>query len=242
LGAEETRAEAARAEAQQRRAEAASALEQLAQARSEQEAVRHALDLRIEAFEAEADQLAATEDELVALIAARASQPEEPPPTTTVPETTTTVAPVEPGPTTSTTDAPSTTAPTTSTPVPPDAPSFSWPAAGPVTSPFGWRWGQAHQGIDIGAWTGDPISASAGGTVILAGELGGYGYCTMIDHGRGYVTVYGHQSELLVSEGDQVSAGETIGLVGNTGDSTGPHLHFEIRVGGVPRDPMPYLP
>lgn len=245
LAVEEASAEVARTEAEQRRADAAEALTGLEQARAEQAAVEEALELRIMAFEAEADQLADTENQLVALIADRASQPAEPPPTTTTtapPEVTTTSAPTGPSPTSPTTAPPTTSPPTTSTPPPPGGPSFSWPAAGPVTSPFGWRWGRMHEGIDIGAWSGDPISASAGGTVILASVLGGYGNCVMIDHGDGYVTVYAHQSEILVSEGDTVSRGETIGLVGSTGSSTGPHLHFEIRLGGVAYDPVSFLP
>lgn len=99
-----------------------------------------------------------------------------------------------------------------------------------------------HEGIDIGADTGTPIRAAAGGTVILADWFGGYGNTVLVDHGGGYVTLYAHQSSLSVSEGDTVSAGQTVGLVGSTGHSTGPHLHFEVRVGGVAEDPELYLP
>jgi len=116
-----------------------------------------------------------------------------------------------------------------------------------ITSPFGYRihpiYGDArlHTGIDFGASSGTPIRASADGVVASAGSLGGYGNATVIEHGGGIATLYGHQSAMLVSEGDRVSAGETIGRVGCTGACTGPHLHFEVRVDGDPVDPMGYL-
>ena len=116
-----------------------------------------------------------------------------------------------------------------------------WPAAGPVTSPFGMRWGRMHDGIDIGASMGAPIHAATSGQVIYAGWMAGYGNLTVIDHGGGLATAYGHQSRLEVSVGDQVTQGQQIGLIGSTGHSTGPHLHFEVRVNGVPVDPMGYL-
>jgi len=118
---------------------------------------------------------------------------------------------------------------------------FVWPASGIVTSGFGWRWGRMHEGIDIAAPTGTPISAAASGTVIYAGWMGGYGNLVVIDHGGGLATAYGHQSSIAVSSGTQVSQGQTIGYVGSTGHSTGPHLHFEVRVNGSPVDPMGYL-
>ncbi|MGZ4380743.1 MAG: murein hydrolase activator EnvC family protein [Gaiellaceae bacterium] len=128
------------------------------------------------------------------------------------------------------------------TPASPSAAGLIWPAAGPVTSPFGMRWGRMHDGIDIGAPMGAPIHAAASGTVIYAGWMPGYGNLTVIDHGGGIATAYGHQSSLEVSVGDQVTQGQQIGLVGSTGHSTGPHLHFEVRVNGAPVDPMGYLP
>jgi murein DD-endopeptidase MepM/ murein hydrolase activator NlpD len=117
-----------------------------------------------------------------------------------------------------------------------------WPLRGPVTSGFGYRWGRLHAGIDIGVDIGTPIHAAKGGTVIVARWVDGYGNYTCVDHGGGFSTCYGHQSRLGVSEGQQVSQGQVIGWSGNTGHSTGPHLHFETRVNGNPEDPMRFLP
>jgi murein DD-endopeptidase MepM/ murein hydrolase activator NlpD len=116
-----------------------------------------------------------------------------------------------------------------------------WPAAGPVTSPFGMRWGKLHPGIDIGAPYGAPIVAAAAGRVIYCGWEGGYGNLTVIDNGNGIATAYGHQSSIIVACGADVTQGQTIGYVGSTGYSTGPHLHFEVRVNGSPVDPLGYL-
>jgi murein DD-endopeptidase MepM/ murein hydrolase activator NlpD len=123
----------------------------------------------------------------------------------------------------------------------PSSAGFVWPVLGPVTSPFGWRWGRMHEGIDIGVPSGTPIRAAASGTVIYAGWLGGYGNLTVIDHGGGVATAYGHQSGLAAGNGASVAQGQVIGYVGSTGHSTGPHLHFEVRVNGVPQDPLGYL-
>jgi murein DD-endopeptidase MepM/ murein hydrolase activator NlpD len=98
-----------------------------------------------------------------------------------------------------------------------------------------------HQGIDQGASTGTPIGASKAGTVIYAGWQGGYGNLVLIDHHDGVVTAYAHQSRMAVSRGQSVSQGATIGYVGNTGNSTGPHLHFETRVNGSAVNPRQYL-
>lgn len=123
-----------------------------------------------------------------------------------------------------------------------------WPASGPITSPFGWRthpiFGTQiyHSGIDIAADYGVPILAADGGVVIYAGWMDGYGYAVIIDHGGGISTLYGHSSELLVSEGQRVNKGQTIALVGSTGYSTGPHVHFEVRKDGSPVSPFNYLP
>jgi murein DD-endopeptidase MepM/ murein hydrolase activator NlpD len=118
---------------------------------------------------------------------------------------------------------------------------FIWPVNAPITSPFGWRWGRMHEGIDLGAAYGTPITAAAAGVVIYAGWEGGYGNLVVIDHGGGLATAYGHQSRIAVSTGQSVSQGETIGYVGSTGHSTGPHLHFEVRVNGEAVDPLGYL-
>ncbi|MDP8975138.1 MAG: peptidoglycan DD-metalloendopeptidase family protein [Actinomycetota bacterium] len=117
-----------------------------------------------------------------------------------------------------------------------------WPLRGPVTSPFGSRWGRLHAGIDISAGTGTPIRAAKAGTVIFAGVMGGYGNTVIIDHGGGFSTLYAHQSRLGTNDGASVGQGEVVGFVGSTGHSTGPHLHFETRVGGSPQNPMRYLP
>jgi len=122
--------------------------------------------------------------------------------------------------------------------------SFIWPVEGTLTSNFGYRWGRQHEGIDVATAEGTPIWAAASGTVVLQQseyESGGYGNYTCLDHGGGLSTCYAHQSAFNVSPGQQVSQGEVIGLVGNTGHSFGAHLHFEVRVGGVAQDPLGYL-
>jgi murein DD-endopeptidase MepM/ murein hydrolase activator NlpD len=116
-----------------------------------------------------------------------------------------------------------------------------WPVNGPITSPFGWRWGRMHEGIDIGAPSGTPIHAAAAGTVIYAGWMEGYGNLVVIDHGNGLATAYGHQSSIAAGNGSGVSQGQVIGYVGCTGHCFGPHLHFEVRVNGTPVDPLGYL-
>jgi len=123
----------------------------------------------------------------------------------------------------------------------PSAAGLIWPVSGVLTSTYGMRWGRMHEGIDIGASSGTPIYAAAGGTVNYAGWEGGYGNLTVIDHGNGLATAYGHQSQLAVSSGQTVARGQVIGYVGSTGHSTGPHLHFEVRVNGSPTDPLAYL-
>ncbi len=98
-----------------------------------------------------------------------------------------------------------------------------------------------HTGIDIGAGYGAPVHAAATGVVVTAGVISGYGNAVVIDHGDGIATLYGHLSRFAVRTGQRVDVGQTVGAVGNTGNSTGPHLHFEVRVRGVPVDPMAYL-
>ncbi len=123
----------------------------------------------------------------------------------------------------------------------PSTQGLIWPVSGPVTSPFGYRWGRLHAGIDIAVPVGTPIHAAASGTVALAGWVDGYGNYTCIDHGGGLATCYAHQSSLAVSVGTHVTQGQVIGYSGNTGHSTGPHLHFEVRINGTPVDPLGYL-
>lgn len=110
-----------------------------------------------------------------------------------------------------------------------------------VTSNFGYRWGRLHAGTDVGVPTGTTVRASRAGQIITAGWLGGYGNCVIIDHGDGVCTRYGHLSEVTVSVGQYVDQGQQVALSGNTGRSTGPHLHFEIRINGEAVDPTPYL-
>ncbi len=116
-----------------------------------------------------------------------------------------------------------------------------WPANGPLTSPFGMRWGRLHGGIDLGVPTGTPVHAADDGTVAISGWVGGYGNYICINHGGGFSTCYAHNSRNGVSVGQRVSKGQVIAASGNTGNSTGPHIHFETRVNGVQRDPMGYL-
>jgi murein DD-endopeptidase MepM/ murein hydrolase activator NlpD len=118
---------------------------------------------------------------------------------------------------------------------------YIWPVNGPVVSPFGMRWGRLHAGVDIAAPAGTPIRAAAGGTVAMAGSMGGYGQYTCIQHGGGVATCYAHQSSIAVGSGAQVKQGQVIGSVGCTGHCFGDHLHFEVRINGSPVDPMGYL-
>jgi murein DD-endopeptidase MepM/ murein hydrolase activator NlpD len=118
----------------------------------------------------------------------------------------------------------------------------AWPANGTVTSGFGYRWGALHAGIDIANNVGTPIRAAKAGTVIVAGwNDGGYGNWVIIDHGGGFSTLYGHMSKVRTSQGQTVKQGQVIGDMGSTGNSTGPHVHFETRVGGTPQNPTRYL-
>lgn len=126
--------------------------------------------------------------------------------------------------------------------------SMLWPCPSchTITSPFGWRYHpiyhtqKYHSGVDIGASYGAAIVAADGGTVITAGAVSGYGNCVVINHGNGITTLYGHMSSIAVSSGQKVSKGQTIGYVGSTGNSTGPHLHWEVTVNGVRQNPLNY--
>lgn len=130
-------------------------------------------------------------------------------------------------------------------PAPAPAPAgggMTWPVSAPITSPFGMRWGRMHEGLDLAASYGSPIRAAQAGTVIYCGWMSGYGNFVMIDHGNGLVTTYAHQARIAVGCNQTVSQGQTIGYVGSSGNSTGPHLHFEVRRNSSPVDPLGYLP
>lgn len=124
---------------------------------------------------------------------------------------------------------------------------LGWPVSGDITSPYGYRvhpiWGTTiyHSGIDIGVDEGTPVHAADSGVIVWSGWMGGYGYAVVIDHGNGLSTLYGHNSELAVDEGQSVSKGQVVAYAGSTGNSTGPHVHFEVRENGDPVDPMGYL-
>ncbi len=115
-----------------------------------------------------------------------------------------------------------------------------WPVSGPVVSGFGPRWGRMHEGIDIAVPNGTAVHAAAGGTIIYAGGMGGYGNIVVIDHGNGLATAYAHLSAIWVG-GGSVAQGQAIAASGCTGHCLGPHLHFEVRVNGSPVDPLGYL-
>jgi len=123
----------------------------------------------------------------------------------------------------------------------PSASGFIWPVSGVLTSGFGYRWGRMHEGIDIAVPSGTPVHASASGTVIVAGWVGGYGNLVVIDHGGGVATAYGHNTSVAVGVGQSVAQGQVISYSGSTGHSTGPHVHFEVRINGSPVDPLGYL-
>ncbi len=123
----------------------------------------------------------------------------------------------------------------------PSSAGFVRPVGGTVVSPYGQRWGRLHAGIDIAAPAGTPIVASASGQVVYAGSMSGYGLLVVIQHAGGIATAYAHNSSVSVSVGQSVSQGQAIAAVGCTGHCFGDHVHFEVRVGGSPVDPMGYL-
>jgi murein DD-endopeptidase MepM/ murein hydrolase activator NlpD len=131
--------------------------------------------------------------------------------------------------------------------IPPSAGGMIHPVNGPITSPFGYRihpiYGTSrfHAGLDFGVGYGVPIQAADNGVVIEAGWVGGYGNTIILDHGSGWTTLYGHASSLNVTAGQTVRRGQTVSFVGSTGNSTGPHLHFEVRYQGNPVDPLSRL-
>jgi murein DD-endopeptidase MepM/ murein hydrolase activator NlpD len=120
--------------------------------------------------------------------------------------------------------------------------ALAWPLKGVLYGRYGVRAGRRHDGIDIAAPEGTQVAAAAPGTVIFAGEQSGYGAIVILRHEHGLVTLYAHNSRLLVDEGDHVRRGDPIARVGQTGRTTGPHLHFEVRDGTRPRNPLLYLP
>jgi murein DD-endopeptidase MepM/ murein hydrolase activator NlpD len=211
-----------REQAEARRRAASTRLAELARARADQARIQGALDARIAAYVSDLEGLAREEGKIQELIRARS----QPPPVAVVP------APQQQQQRGSVGNAPRAAS----------SGGLIWPASGPVNSPFGPRWGRMHTGIDIGAPSGSAIRAAKGGTVISAGYNGGYGLAVVIDHGGGLTTLYGHCSSISVGDGASVSQGQTIRAVGCTGSCTGPHLHFETRVGGTPQNPMNYLP
>lgn len=121
------------------------------------------------------------------------------------------------------------------------AQGFIWPINGRVTSPYGYRWGRMHTGIDIDGYTGQPIVASKDGVVVMSEYYSGYGLTVVLNHGGGLATLYAHMSRTAVS-GGTVEQGDVVGYVGCSGSCTGDHVHFEVRVNGNHRNPMDYLP
>jgi len=213
LGDEKVKVDAARDLAGRRRQVVLARLSQLQKARKDKQRLSAALDARIREYQVEADAVAQQESGLTALIRSREQVRAS------------RGDAGDPGLDGRVSGA-----------------GLAWPISGPVTSGFGTRWGRLHAGIDIGAGTGTPIHAAKAGEVIFAGTMDGYGNCVIIDHGGGLSTLYAHQSRLGTRDGASVEQGEVIGYVGSTGHSTGPHLHFETRVGGSPQNPMRYLP
>lgn len=118
---------------------------------------------------------------------------------------------------------------------------LSWPLIGTISSPFGMRDGKPHEGIDIAVEEGTPIRATAPGRVVFAGPRGTYGLAVIVEHGDGVRTLYAHCSKILINEGDSVDLSTVLALAGNTGRSTGPHLHLEVLKNGIPLNPLNYL-
>jgi murein DD-endopeptidase MepM/ murein hydrolase activator NlpD len=211
-------ADAAVTEATSVQAELTRVLAELEQQRQTQAELRAELGRRMANWESEVAELAATDAELTAFIQAEQAR-----------------RAAEGG---------AGLAPSSAT----SSQGFQWPIVGRVGSPFGYRvhpiFGtrRLHAGVDIGAATGTPIHAAKDGVVIHAGWRGGYGNAVLVEHEGGVVTLYAHMTRTAAQNGQTVLAGDVIGYVGSTGNSTGPHLHLEVRVGGQPVDPAPYLP
>ena len=122
-----------------------------------------------------------------------------------------------------------------------DAPEFRWPVRGEITSYYGWRNGSFHYGIDIASPYGNEVRAAYGGIADFIGYLNGYGQTLVLDHGKGWSTLYAHNKEILVSVGEEVSTGQPVARIGSSGNATGPHLHFEIKKKGEKLDPLKFL-
>lgn len=120
--------------------------------------------------------------------------------------------------------------------------ALAWPLLGRISSGYGWRGGRMHYGLDIAAPSGSSITAAADGRVVSAGWNGGYGRLVVLEHARNVRTLYAHCSSLLVKAGQEVARGQAIARVGASGNATGPHLHFEVHVGGRPQNPLRFLP
>lgn len=208
-------AEASREKAAARGRKVTESLRQLEKAKADKQRLEVALETRIRGFQAEADALGREEVALAAVIRERESQARA--------SRSVASAGGEDGGRIS-------------------GAGMIWPVRGTVTSEFGTRWGRRHEGIDIAAPSGTPLRAAKAGTVIFVGQQGGYGNITIINHGGGLTTTYPHQSRFGTSEGAEVAQGEVIGYVGCTGSCTGPHVHFETRVGGSAVNPRRYLP
>ena len=231
LDADRTELGAARAAAEALRVEEQARLDELSAALEEQRRLEAALQVRIDDFQAEVDALAAEESRLGVLLERQVADEEAA--RRAAEEAARRAAERANG---------GGGGRTSGGGAPAAGVSMRWPANGVVTSRFGPRWGRVHRGIDIGAATGSSVVAAAGGSVIQAGTNGAFGTSVIVDHGGGVATLYAHLSALSVESGDTVGSGDQLGAVGCTGSCTGPHLHFEVRIGGVAYDPMLYLP
>jgi murein DD-endopeptidase MepM/ murein hydrolase activator NlpD len=270
LVAQEAQAAEAAEIAVSQRESVAAGLRQLEASKAQQVEIKQALDLRIQDFKREADALAAEEQELTRIIEERAAEQRRLEAERLAAEKAAAEkaaadraaaerAAADRAASAAAASAAAASRPATggggggaSVAAPAPAPAASpappassgrlgFPAAGRVSSEFGQRWGRLHAGIDIAAPTGTSIHAAGGGTVYFTGWMGGYGNTVLIDHGGGLTTLYAHQSRIVANDGQRVERGQLIGYVGNTGNSTGPHLHFETRVNGSPQNPRNYL-
>lgn len=202
-------------------------------AQNDAKAAETAMQTRVATLTQESKQLAAEDAAIQALIQAQQARSQAAAAASTPASAAQDSSPAAPAPTTA---AKGTTA------AKPSTSGFIWPISGPVTSEYGPRWGGFHPGIDIAGANGGAIMAARSGTVIYAQfNDGGYGNLVVIDNGGEYATAYAHQSRIAVSVGQSVSQGQVIGYEGSTGFSTGPHLHFEIRVNGTAQNPRNFL-